>query len=172
MDSYEAVMTLAADPDKGPKWLPVVVSAYQQARRTAPYGGRFAGAWVLQDLGDWVPSLRSLVAAGVVEKSGATVRGGRRAYYCMPDADGVERALRQLNLLGPSRYRGIDQFIQTYAGTLDPGIPLSISRAAAPDFGWHVFAGEDHLATVVLFQGETHDLLHGRLHELRQLPET
>lgn len=172
MDGYEAVMTLAADPEKGPKWLPVVVSSYQQSRRTAPYGGRFAGAWVLHDLGDWVPSLRSLAAAGILEKSGDTVRGGRRAYYCMPDADGVERALRQLGLLGPHRYRGIDRFVQAYAGTLDPDVSLRMSRSPDPSFGWDVFVGDEHLATVALLQGETHDLLHSRLHELRQPPTT
>lgn len=170
MSSYEAVMTLAADPEKGPKWLPVVVSAYQQARRTAPYGGRFAGAWVVRDLGDWVPSLRSLAAAGILEKSGDTVRGGRRAYYRMPNADGVEQALRQLGLLGPNRYLGISQFIQTYAGTLDQGVQLSIRRSPAPNFGWEVFAGADHLATVALIEGETHELLQSRLPELRQPP--
>src|SRR5438270_10295606 len=95
-DGYDAVMALAGDPDRGPKWLPVVVAAYWQAKRTQAYGGRFAGSWVLHDLGGWAPSLRPLAALGILEKSGDSVRGGRRAYYRMPDQDGVERALRQL----------------------------------------------------------------------------
>jgi len=32
----------------------------------------------------------------VAEKSGDTVRGGRRAYYRMPDPESVERALRDV----------------------------------------------------------------------------
>lgn len=168
MDGYQAVMDLAADPQRAQKWLPVVVSAFLQARRAAPYGGRFAGAWVLRDLGDWVPSLRPLAAAGIVEKSGETVRGGKRAYYCMPDADGVERALRELGLFGPQRYRGVDDFINAYAGTLDPELRLLVRRSQPPNFGWDVFAGDEHLATVVLLEGQTGELLQGRLSALRR----
>jgi hypothetical protein len=168
MDGYEAVMALAADPERGPKWLPVVAAAYLQARRTAAYGGRFAGAWVLNELGGWVPSLRPLAAAGILEKSGDTVRGGRRAYYCMPDADGVERALRQVGLLGPQRYRGIDNFIVAYAGTIDPGIRLEIAQSQPPNFGLDIYGGNHHLATVVLLPDETPELLRSRLHELRR----
>lgn len=167
-DSYEAVMTLAADPTRGSKWLPVVAAAYWQARRTAPYGGRFAGAWVLHDLGGWVPSLRPLAALGIIQKDGESVRGGRRAYYRMRDPDGVWKALRQLGLLGPQRYRGIDNFVEAYAGTLDPGVPLTIARSAPPNFGWDVYLGKEHLATVALLSGESHEQLHDRLHEVRQ----
>jgi hypothetical protein len=167
MDGYESVMTLAADPERGSKWLPVVVAAYWQSRRTAAYGGRFAGAWVVNDLGGWVPSLRLLAAAGILEKSGDTVRGGRRAYYRMPDADGVEKALRQLDLLGPQRYLGIDDFIVVYAGTLDRDVPLAIQSSPAPSFGFDIYAGDDHFATVALLPGETRELLNSRLHELR-----
>lgn len=168
MNGYDAVMTLAGDPDRGSKWLPVVAAAYWQARRTAAYGGRFAGAWVLHDLGGWVPSLRPLAALGILQKSGDTVRGGRRAYYRMPDPDGVERALRTLGLFGPQRYRGIDSFIAAYAGTLDPHIPIQLARSTPPNFGWDVYLGNDHLATVALLQGETHESLHNRLHEIRR----
>jgi predicted transcriptional regulator len=37
-----------------------------------------------------------LAAYGLIEKSGETVRGGRRAYWKMPDRQGVEEALRKL----------------------------------------------------------------------------
>jgi hypothetical protein len=115
-----------------------------------------------------VPSLRPLGAAGIVEKSGDTVRGGRRAYYRMPDVDGVERGLRELGLLGPQRYRGIDHFIAAFAGTLDPGVELVIAPSPPPSFGWDIHAGQDHIATVAPLGGETPELLRGRLHELHR----
>lgn len=98
-DGYQAVMRLAGDRQKAAQWLPVVVAAYHEAVRTQPYGGVFAGAWVLDDLRQWVPNLRVLVGLGIIEKSGESVRGGRRAYYRMPDVEGVQRALEDLNRL-------------------------------------------------------------------------
>jgi len=44
----------------------------------------------------WKPGLRLLVAYGLLEKSGESTRGGRRAYYRMPDRTGVEEALAAL----------------------------------------------------------------------------
>ena len=41
----------------------------------------------------WIPNLRILVSYGLLEKSGPSTRGGRRAYYRMPDRPGVEKAL-------------------------------------------------------------------------------
>jgi len=85
-----------------PDWLPVLQAACEQARKAEPYGGEFAGSWVLQELGQqtgkpaWRPGLRRLVAYGLLEKSGESTRGGRRAYYRMPDRDGVQRALKEL----------------------------------------------------------------------------
>lgn len=84
-------------------WLPVLRAACVQARKTQPYGGRFAGSWVLQELAsqtgnrEWRPGLRLLVAYGLLEKDGESTRGGRRAYYRMPDPDGVEQALAELD---------------------------------------------------------------------------
>jgi hypothetical protein len=71
-------------------------AACEQARRCAP--GDFAGSWVLRELSrltgrpSWRPGLRRLSAFGLIEKTGIT-RGGRRAYYRMPDREEVERAL-------------------------------------------------------------------------------
>jgi hypothetical protein len=85
-----------------PDWIPVLKAACSQARRCAPYGGEFAGSWVLREMAaktgapPWRPGLRLLVAYGLLEKSGESTRGGRRAYYRMPDPDGVEQALTQL----------------------------------------------------------------------------
>lgn len=77
-------------------------AACAQARKSEPYGGQFAGRWVLQELAEevgqpqWQPGLRRLVSYGLLEKVGESVRGGRRAYYRMPDRDGIEKALEAL----------------------------------------------------------------------------
>jgi hypothetical protein len=85
-----------------PDWVPVLRAACIQARKSEPYGGQFAGRWVLQELAqqtghpEWQPGLRRLVAYGLLEKAGDSTRGGRRAYYRMPDRLGVEDALNEI----------------------------------------------------------------------------
>lgn len=88
-------------------WLPVLGACLTLAERTGDVG--FAGRWVLQELnqrpwagmkyGDntahWFPNLRILVRWGILEHRDTT-RGGRRAYYTMPDPDGVRSALIEL----------------------------------------------------------------------------
>ena len=89
-----------------PDWVPVLQAAVKSARKSEPYGGEFAGHWVVLQLeqetgsGAWVPGLRLLASYGLIEKSGESTRGGRRAYYRMPDRAGVEQALEQLDHLG------------------------------------------------------------------------
>lgn len=74
-------------------------AACEQARKCEP--GDFAGSWVLQEMEQqtgeraWRPGLRRLSAAGLIEKTGSA-RGGRRAYYRMPDRAGVEQALAEV----------------------------------------------------------------------------
>jgi DNA-binding PadR family transcriptional regulator len=70
------------------------------AEESEPYGGRFAGRWVLQEAGRWEPGLRVLVSYGLLEKSGESTRGGRRAYYQMSDWREVRHALEELERLG------------------------------------------------------------------------
>lgn len=86
----------------------LVRAACEQAGKCAP--GDFAGSWVLQELkrligqsgpvltGDsaWRPGLRRLSAYGLIEKVD-TARGGRRAYYRMPDRETVEEALAEID---------------------------------------------------------------------------
>ena len=99
-DTSRAVMALAYER---PDWIPVLRAAYVQAMKTQSFGGRFAGSWVLAELSEltgdreWRPGLRVLVAHGLLEKDGDSTRGGRRAYYRMPDPEGVEQALRELD---------------------------------------------------------------------------
>ena len=94
-NSDTAVRRLALEH---PEWLPVLRAAVAVAERVEEHGGEFAGSWVLAELSSqggrrWVPNLRLLVTYGLIEKSGESTRGGRRAYYRMPDRAGVGRAL-------------------------------------------------------------------------------
>jgi hypothetical protein len=88
-----------------PDWVPVLQAACEQARASEPYGGEFAGSWVLRKLEEltgqpsWRPGLRLLVGYGLIEKSGESTRGGRRAYYRMPDREGVCLALDELSVV-------------------------------------------------------------------------
>lgn len=87
--SYTAVKEIAREK---PEWIAVVQACYEVAGKTE----EFAGAWVLKRLGHWVPSLRTLASRGILQKTD-TSRGGRRAYYCMPNREGVGRALEELS---------------------------------------------------------------------------
>ncbi len=82
-----------------PEWAPIIAAAVESAKTIK---GGFAGSWVL-DLAkqkgvSWIPGLRTLVAYGILQKEGASTRGGRRAYYTMPDVAGVEQALNEIQV--------------------------------------------------------------------------
>ncbi len=105
---YVGVKRLAAEH---PEWLPIVNACLAEAQRTGDVG--FAGRWVLQALEEqhlpgvpyqgratprpWFPGLRMLVRYDILEHRD-TVRGGRRAYYTLPDREGVQRALDELRV--------------------------------------------------------------------------
>src|SRR2546422_9842029 len=76
-----------------PDHLAVVKACVNLAEHTH---GDFAGAWVLEEARksgvEWFPNLRSLVSYGILRRTDVT-RGGRRAYYTMPDIKGVRTAL-------------------------------------------------------------------------------
>ena len=78
--------------DNGNDWLVIVRRCYEITEKTE----EFAGAWIAKD--GWFPSLRTLARYGILVKL-ETSRGGRRAYYKMPDREGVGRALRELGYL-------------------------------------------------------------------------
>lgn len=90
---YKGVMRIAYEK---PEWLGVVQSALETARATK---GDFAGAWVLNRAKEkginWFPNLRILVTYGILQKIDVS-RGGRRAYYSMPDPEGVEQAIKEI----------------------------------------------------------------------------
>lgn len=99
-ETIRAVMRLASER---PEWLPALRAACEAARKAERYGGEFAGAWVISELEQqtgervWLPGLRTLTVFGLLEKSGPSTRGGRRAYYQMPDRAGVELGLKELD---------------------------------------------------------------------------
>jgi hypothetical protein len=81
-----------------PEWIPVLDAATAVAAAVEESGGEFAGAWVLDELAKrggprWVPNLRILVSYELLEKSGPSTRGGRRAYYRMSHRRAIEEAL-------------------------------------------------------------------------------
>ena len=91
MTAYEGVKALL----KGqPDWEQVVKCCYE----IAPEYRQFAGHYVFERVG-WFPSLRTLVKYGILVKQGESTRGKSRAYYTMPDREGVGLALRELGML-------------------------------------------------------------------------
>lgn len=104
-ETLRAVMHLASEK---PEWLPALRAACRSAQKAEPYGGEFAGSWVVSELEQltgeraWLPGLRTLAVYGLIEKSGPSTRGGRRAYYRMPDRAGVELALQELEHRNPT----------------------------------------------------------------------
>jgi len=93
-NGYEAVIALLREH---PNWRGVVKAALEEARTIK--NDRFAGAWVLERAKKygihWIPNLRKLVSYGILVKMGDSSRGGRRAYYSIPDMEGVEKALME-----------------------------------------------------------------------------
>ena len=93
-----------------PDWLPVLHAACDEAEADEQYGGRFAGRWVLQRLKTgpgqdaWKPGLRLLAGYGLLVKDGESTRGGRRAYYRMPDWRAIRAALARLADEGSSSH--------------------------------------------------------------------
>lgn len=68
--------------------------------------------------------------------------------------------------------RGIDAFIQRFAGTQDPSVRLTVGQDDTdPRPGVAVYAGKAKIAVVALVgPEETKDKLMGRLQELRRRP--
>ncbi len=90
---YKGVKRLGREK---PEWIPIVEACLEEAKESK---GDFAGAWVLERAKkkgvSWFPNLRTLVSYGILKRTDVT-RGGRRAYYIMPDIEGVEKALKEI----------------------------------------------------------------------------
>jgi hypothetical protein len=118
----QAVRRLALEH---PEWLPVLEAAAAVAGNVEEHGGEFAGAWVVDELARrgtprWIPNLRILVSYGLLEKSGPSTRGGRRAYYRMPDRAGVVRAIEAWRANGGGERRRPLRFVAAGASTEPP----------------------------------------------------
>jgi hypothetical protein len=99
--AHQRVMELWHDH---PDWVPILEAACAVAERVGP-DGEFAGRWVLQEYATrtgrtgvdaWKPGLRRLAAYGLIQKSGESTRGGKRAYYRMQDREEIERTVAEL----------------------------------------------------------------------------
>jgi hypothetical protein len=101
MNPGQVLRAVAALSRERPEWLPVLEAALVVAERCEPYGGEFAGAWVLEELKQraghpiWLPNLRVLISYGFLEKAGESTRGGRRAYYRFTDREAIGRVLAE-----------------------------------------------------------------------------
>jgi hypothetical protein len=109
VNDQEAVRAVAALTKERPEWISVLGAALAVAERVQPYGGEFAGAWVLDELehrtGEptWLPNLGVLCSYGFLEKVGESTRGGRRAYYRCVNAQAIGRALSRVAPVGGHR---------------------------------------------------------------------
>lgn len=123
INAGQAVQRLAIEH---PEWLPILEAATSVAARVEEHGGgEFAGAWVVDELARrglsrWIPNLRILVSYGLLEKSGPSTRGGRRAYYRMLDRAGVEDALKAWSENRPQQSRRSLRFVAAGASTEQP----------------------------------------------------
>lgn len=85
-----------------PDWIPIAEVCLDEAKSIT---GDFAGKWILDEFKKrgltwrgkgWFPNLKPLVTCGILQRTGGS-RGGRRAYYLMPDIKGAEKALSELS---------------------------------------------------------------------------
>jgi hypothetical protein len=108
-----------------PEWLPVLEAAAAVAASVEEQGGEFAGTWVVDELARrgsqrWIPNLRILVSYGLLEKSGPSTRGGRRAYYRMPERGGVVKAIEAWRGTSGGEKRRTLRFVGAGASTEFP----------------------------------------------------
>lgn len=100
-----------------PEWIAVLEAAMAVATRSDALDAEFAGSWVLKELESragrrqWIPNLRLLVTYGILEKSGESSRGGRRAYYRVVNPRAIQDALEQIERPVPRRPRRSLMFI-------------------------------------------------------------
>lgn len=91
-NGYDGVKRLLKDD---PDWFPIVKACLICAKESH----EFAGSWACDEakkLGiGWFPNLRKLASYGILKRI-KTTRGGKRAYYIMPDIKGVTKALSEL----------------------------------------------------------------------------
>lgn len=82
-----------------PEWIPILKACITVAKRSQ--SSRIAGSWVYTELRTqdslFLPNnLRLLVRAGILTKSGESVRGGHRAYYEIQNIEEIDAAIKDL----------------------------------------------------------------------------
>ena len=128
VDVRRAVAALVADK---PEWVPVLEAAIAVSDRGEKYGGEICGAWVIDELESrtghrtWLPNLRVLQSYGLVEKTGESVRGGRRAYYRIPAKRELAEALSRLKPAPGSNPPPKERKRFLFVGSGDSGQPGS-----------------------------------------------
>ncbi len=141
MDEKKALRAVAAMKRERPEWLRVLEAALVVAERSEPYGGEFAGAWVLDELEKqsgqrvWLPNLRVLMTYGFLEKAGESTRGGRRAYYRLIDRRTLGRVVAQLKASEEQapETAGLPKSRFSFVGAGDSGKPGSDTARRAGD---------------------------------------
>jgi hypothetical protein len=94
MSAFKGVKRLAKE---NPNWIPIVEACVEMAKENE----EFCGNWVRKKMERktnekvWFPGLRILTRYGILRHEDTT-RGGRRAYYTMPDIKSVENGLAEL----------------------------------------------------------------------------
>lgn len=102
MMAIEQVRSIRRLASEHPHWVAVVEAAVAVANRSGAADAEFAGSWVLKELESragqrqWIPNLRLLVTYGILEKSGESTRGGRRAYYRFVNRAATQDALEEI----------------------------------------------------------------------------
>ncbi len=123
VDEARAVQRLAAEH---PEWVAVLEAAVAVATRSEHFDAEFAGSWVLKELESragqrqWIPNLRLLVTYGILEKSGESTRGGRRAYYRFVNRTAIQAALEQIRGSVPPERKRVLSFIGAGASVVGP----------------------------------------------------
>ena len=96
--------------EEKPEWYPIVSESLKAAKKY----GEFAGSWVVKEIREkgetfpFGPGLKTLAAIGILKRT-ETTRSGRRAYYIMPDPEGVERALGEVKKIRKTRFGNIEE---------------------------------------------------------------
>jgi hypothetical protein len=87
------------------------------------------------------PNLRVLAGYGLIVKVGETTRGGKRAYWWMPDRAGVEHALEEL--ASPSGFRWGSSAVAYEHGFRASHSPFPPTTPAGRT-EWHVYRESDN----------------------------
>lgn len=87
------------------------------------------------------PNLRVLAGYELLVKVGQTTRGGRRAYWWMPDREGVDNGLAEVTPGGLRWGSNAVAYVRGYRASHDPFDPSQ----AHGQIEWHVYRDSDNV---------------------------